>query len=41
MYDPFSKSDELLLSTAFGGKTLGMPLLGRAENINNLNAPLL
>jgi predicted Zn-dependent peptidase len=41
MFDPFSKSDELLLTTAFGGKTLGMPMLGKPENVNNLNVHLL
>jgi predicted Zn-dependent peptidase len=40
-FDPFSTSEELLLRTAYGYNTLGMPLLGRADNINYLDARTL
>lgn len=40
-YDPFADNTELLLRTAYGYKTLGMPRLGMASNIGNLDARVL
>ena len=37
-YDPFAANNDLLLRTAYGYKTLGMPRLGLENNINNLDA---
>ena len=40
-YDPFADNTELLLRTAYGYNTLGMPRLGMAQNIDNLDARVL
>lgn len=41
MFDPFSKDEEMLLRTAYGYNTLGMPLHGRQDNIHYLDARCL
>jgi processing peptidase subunit alpha len=40
-YDPFAESQESLLRTAYGYKTLGMPRLGLHGNIDYLDARVL
>lgn len=40
-YDPFSENQELLLRTAYGYHTLGMPRLGLEHNIDTIDARLL
>lgn len=40
-YDPFMDNQELLLRTAFGYNTLGMPALGLNHNIDNIDARML
>jgi len=40
-FDPFSDTQELLLRTAYGYNTLGMPRLGLGKNIDNIDARLL
>ena len=40
-YDPFSENQELLLRTAYGYHTLGMPRLGLDHNVENIDARLL
>lgn len=40
-YDPFADTQETLLRTAYGYKTLGMPRLGLHDNIDNLDARVL
>lgn len=40
-FDPFAASQDLLLRTAYGYNTLGMPRLGTAKNIDNIDARLL
>lgn len=40
-YDPFSENNELLLRTAFGYNTLGMPRHGIEHNIDNIDARML
>ena len=40
-YDPFSENSELLLRTAYGYNTLGMPRHGLEHNIDNIDARLL
>lgn len=40
-YDPFANNQELLLRTAYGYNTLGMPRLGLENNVNNLDARVL
>lgn len=40
-YDPSMNDSELLLRTAFGYNTLGMPLLGKASNIGNIDARMM
>jgi predicted Zn-dependent peptidase len=40
-YDPFSDNLELLLRTAYGFNTLGMPRLGLEHNIDNIDARML
>jgi len=40
-YDPFADNTELLLRTAYGYNTLGMPRLGLGSNIGNLDARVL
>ena len=39
--DPSANIEQLLIKTAYSGNTLGMPLIGNEENINNLDANLL
>jgi predicted Zn-dependent peptidase len=40
-YDPFSDNSELLLRTAYGYNTLGMPRLGLEHNVESIDARLL
>ena len=40
-FDPFASNSELLLRTAYGYGTLGMPRLGMEKNIDNIDARLL
>lgn len=40
-YDPFSDNSELLLRTAYGFNTLGMPSLGLDHNVENIDARML
>ena len=40
-YDPFANNQDLLLRTAFGYKTLGMPRLGLEGNISNIDARMM
>lgn len=40
-YDPFSDNQELLLRTAYGYNTLGMPRLGLESNVDNIDARML
>lgn len=40
-YDPFADTQETLLRTAYGYKTLGMPRLGLQGNIDHLDARVL
>lgn len=40
-YDPFYDNHELLLRTAFGYHTLGMPRLGLEHNLDNIDARML
>lgn len=40
-YDPFSDNLEMLLRTAYGYNTLGMPRLGLEHNIDNIDARML
>ena len=40
-YDPFSENIELLLRTAYGYNTLGMPRLGLEHNVENIDARML
>jgi predicted Zn-dependent peptidase len=40
-YDPFSDNNDLLLRTAYGYNTLGMPRLGLEHNIDNIDARML
>lgn len=40
-YDPFANTQEMLLRTAYGFHGLGMPRLGFAKNIDNIDARLL
>ena len=40
-FDPFAANQELLLRTAYGYGTLGMPRLGMEKNIDNIDARLL
>ena len=40
-YDPFSENQDLLLRTAFGYNTLGMPRHGLEHNIDNIDARML
>lgn len=40
-YDPFSHNQELLLRTAYGYNTLGMPRLGLEHNLDNIDARML
>lgn len=40
-YDPFSNNQDMLLRTAYGYNTLGMPRLGLESNIDNIDARML
>ena len=40
-FDPFASQQELLLRTAYGYNTLGMPRLGLQKNIDNIDARML
>lgn len=40
-FDPFANNMELLLRTAYGYNTLGMPRLGLQKNIDNIDARML
>ena len=40
-YDPFAENQELLLRTAFGYHTLGMPRHGIEHNIDNIDARMM
>ena len=40
-FDPFASQQEMLLRTAYGFNGLGMPRLGLANNIDNIDARLL
>ena len=40
-YDPFSYNSEILLRTAYGYNTLGMPRSGLEHNIDNIDARML
>lgn len=40
-FDPSSKDSELLLRTAYGYNSLGMPLLGTEGNVGNIDARML
>lgn len=40
-YDPFSDNQELLLRTAYGFNTLGMPRIGLEHNLDNIDARMI
>jgi len=40
-FDPFAQQQEMLLRTAYGFNTLGMPRLGLASNVDNIDARLI
>jgi len=40
-YDPFMENQELLLRTAYGYNTLGMPRIGLHNNVDNIDARML
>eukprot|EP00347_Sterkiella_histriomuscorum_P001866 403370379 len=40
-FDPSSKVQEMLMKTAYGNGTLGMPIMGMEENVENINGELL
>jgi len=40
-YDPFAYTEDLLLRTAYGMKTLGNPILGQEHNVDYINAKML
>lgn len=40
-FDPFANNQELLLRTAYGYNTLGMPRLGMEKNVGYLDARVL
>lgn len=40
-FDPSSRDAELLLTTAYGYNTLGMPLIGTSSNIGNIDARMI
>jgi len=40
-FDPFANNQDLLLKTAYGYKTLGMPRLGLESNVANIDARML
>ena len=39
--DPFSDTTEMLMRTAYGEKTLGMPRIGIEGNVDNIDADLV
>jgi predicted Zn-dependent peptidase len=40
-YDPFASTQEMLLRTAYGYNTLGMPRMGLEKNLDNIDARML
>lgn len=40
-YDPFSENQDLLLRTAYGYNTLGMPRIGLEHNLDNIDARMM
>jgi len=40
-FDPFAQQQEMLLRTAYGFNTLGMPRLGLASNVDNIDARMI
>jgi len=40
-YDPFADNKELVLRTAYGYHSLGMPSLGMEHNVDNVDARML
>lgn len=40
-FDPFMEHNDLVLRTAYGYNTLGMPLLGLENNVDNIDARVL
>lgn len=40
-FDPFINNEELMLRTAYGFNTLGMPRMGLSSNIDNIDARML
>lgn len=40
-FDPFANNQELILRTAYGYNTLGMPRLGLSNNVGNIDARML
>ena len=40
-FDPFANQQEMLLRTAYGFNTLGMPRLGLAKNLDNIDARMI
>ena len=40
-FDPFANQQEMLLRTAYGFNTLGMPRLGMEKNIDNIDARMI
>lgn len=40
-FDPFASQQELLLKTAYGYNTLGMPRLGLKKNVDNIDARMI
>merc|ERR1719199_1943181 len=40
-FDPFAQQQEMLLRTAYGFNTLGMPRLGLEKNLGNIDARML
>ena len=40
-FDPFASQQELLMRTAYGYNSLGMPRLGLEKNVGNIDARML
>jgi len=40
-FDPFAANHEMLLRTAYGFNTLGMPRMGLSNNVDNIDARLM
>jgi len=40
-HDPFKNQTELLMKTAYGNETLGMPSLGNENNLDNIDSRML